>query len=380
MYIQRLNNIQDIINLKNEYYDKYHILPLNVSNWTVSDQFRNTIENTICIDTQPSRIDYIYSYSIPETIHNKVIKKIGVPQRCLDKVSSIFFPNNTIAIVNVCVYLKKINAKNVGILNPAYFSIAKCLETFDIQYHLYNITRENDQYDICNGLLNNNIDVLWITSPIFSTGCYYTESNLNIIKKLLDKGVLVIADESFSIAGNELIRKFADYHNFIGIYSPHKSLSINALKFSVVICNSNLEDFFEQWLDLYCGNLQQSTIAAIYHYLSDNFSICSQKINEYISNSKKETFNVIQKYNCISYDIDTKGSMITVYLKNKDLDKMQCLDYIREVIENTLALYYPGSLNGFNPDMGFCFRINCALYDADYIGTLNRLLNYICVH
>ena len=380
MYIQRLNDIQEIIDMKNDYYHKHHIMPLNFSNWTVSDQFRHTIEHKLRISYEPSAVDYMYSYSIPEEVHKQVQTKLGVSQNTLSNTSSIFFPNNTIAIVNICVYLKKQGIQEVAILEPAYFSICKCLETFGINCISYSIIRSNGNYSIDEDLLDNNINVLWITSPIFSTGCYYSIGALKVIEKLLEKGVLIIADESFCTSGNELVRKFAESPNFIAIYSPHKSLSINALKFSVMICNNKLKDFFEQWLDLYCGNLQQSTLSAIYHFLSDNFNMCFKAFNDFISVAREESFRIINSYPAIKTDPDSVGSMFTLYFPSKSFEKTQTLPYIKNVMENTLALYYPGCLNGFSSNMGFCFRVNCALFDIDYIATLNRLLCYIDNH
>lgn len=68
---------------------------------------------------------------------------------------------------------------------------------------------------------------------------------------------------------------------------------------------------------------------------------------------------------------------MTLYIKNLSHYQSRDLKFISDVIENTHTLFYPGFLNGFSEDMGFCFRINLALYNPDFITSLERLLLYL---
>lgn len=378
MYIERLNNIEDITNLQNEFYRIYHIHPYNVSNWTVSNEFRNTMERVVHIENNISPIDYIYSYNISREVREKIMCKLGVGENFISHKTCIFFPNNSLSIVNVCNLLQKMSMKNVGIITPAYFSIAACLDVCKTNHKQLNIKRVNQKYIFpLDEILTERFDAIWITSPIYSTGTCYSEKEINKIKRLLEAGIMVIADESFCIHSKELIRTFAKYSNFIGIYSPHKAIAINSYKFSVVVTDIELEDFFEQWIDIFCGNLPQTTIAAIYHYLSDNFEDCRNIFENFISNSLNASLKIIHNFNNISTDSITYGNMITLYIDDLDYDSTQQLSFIQKVIENTHALYYPGSLNGFSSDFGMCFRINLTLFSPEFLSALQRLLNFL---
>lgn len=254
MYIDRLNNIDNIIDLQNKFYRKYHIFPYNVSNWTVSNEFRNKMEQVFHFENNISPIDYLYSYNISRKIREKIMCKLGVKEEIIPYKTCVFFPNNSLSIVNICNLLQKKAIKKVGVINPAYFSITACLDTYKINYKSLTVKRSKQKYIFpFEEILAEKFDAIWITSPIYSTGTCYNETELSKIKLLLEAGIIVISDESFCIQGKELIRLFAEYNNFIGIYSPHKALSINSYKFSVIVSDIQTEDFFEQWLDIFCG-------------------------------------------------------------------------------------------------------------------------------
>lgn len=378
MLIQRLNNIEEIISLQEEYFNQYKIYPLNVSNWTVSEFFRKEMEQVFQYSATYSPIDYLYSYSITTEMKESVMQKIGVNEKNVFNKTCILFPNNSLAIVNVCNLLQKLKLEKVGILNPAYFSIAACLSTYGIDSIPFYTARKNQAYIIpIEEILIENLDALWITSPIYSTGTPYSKENLEKIEELLNAGIIIIADESLCVKNHELIRILGQYENFIGIYSPHKAISFNSYKFSAIICDGSYEDFFDQWLDVLCGNLPQTTIAAINHYLSDNYAICYNAFESFIKHAHHEVLFVLERFPNVETDHFIYGNLMTLYIKNLSHYQSRDLKFISDVIENTHTLFYPGFLNGFSEDMGFCFRINLALYNPDFITSLERLLLYL---
>ena len=378
MYIERLNNIESIISLQNDFYKTHGIAPINVSNWTVSKKFRDAMEHCFRHSNDISPIDYLYSYNISRNMKNSVMETLGVEKSILARKTCIFFPNNSLSIVNVCNMLQKMKRKNVGLLYPAYFSIESCMNTYGITCTPIYTKRINGTYRIpLDEIQNKCLDAIWITSPIYSTGTCYSATELMKIDSLLKTGILVIADESFCIRGHELIRKYANYENFIGIYSPHKAISFNSYKFSVIVCENSFEDMFEQWLDVFCGNLPQTSIAAIYHYLSDNYLQCNEVFDKFITNAMSAVRNILQNYENVETDDIVYGNLITIFMKKIDSNLAKDLSFMQDVITNTHALFYPGYLNGFSETMGFCFRINLALNSPEFLAGLQRLLQYL---
>lgn len=378
MLIERLNNIEDIIALEEKYYKSNGIYPLNVSNWTVSDFFRREMEQVFQHNVTNSPIDYLYSYSITSEIKENVMQKLGVNSKDIFKKTCIFFPNNSLSIINICNLLQKLQCKKIGILYPSYFSIDACLNAYGMcGIPFFTIHKQQKYYIPFEKISAENLDALWITSPIYSTGVLYDNENINKIEEFLKAGTIVISDESFCAKKNELVRILSQYRNFISIYSPHKAISFNSYKFSAIICDGNYEDFFDQWLDVLCGNLPQTTIAAIHHYLSENYNVCYQTYHSFITRAYNEVTVILGKFPNVETDSIIHGNLMTLYINNLTYDQTRNLEFIDNVIKNTHTLFYPGYLNGFSQDMGFCFRINLALYDLNFITSLERLLLYL---
>lgn len=378
MLIERLSSIDSIIDLQKDYYERNGVYPFNVSNWTVSNEFRAEMEKHFeyCVTNSP--IDYLYSYNITDEIKGNVMKKLGVDKVTINNKACIFFPNNSLSIVNICNYLQKIKITTVGILYPAYFSISSCLTSYGIKYVPFYILRTQNEYTIpLREILQANISAIWITSPIYSTGNYYSEKAIRQIEYLLENNILVISDESFCLQNHELIRKFSNYKNFIGIYCPHKSLSFNSYKFSAIICDNTIEEFFEQWLDIFCGNLPQTTISSIYHYLSNNFCDCYDAFEFFINKALIDVKKILQHFPNIVTDDNIYGNFMTLYIKNLEFDFTKNIKNLNKVMKNTHVVFYPGHFNGFPKDMGVCFRINLALYSTDFLASLQRLLLYL---
>ncbi len=182
MLIKRLNNIEEIIALQENYFNDNGIYPLNVSNWTVSDFFRKKMEPIFQHNTTYSPIDYLYSYSITPEIKKNIMRKLGAKEMPISKKTCIIFPNNSLSIVNICNLLHKMQYKKIGILNPAYFSIDACLRTYNLHSIPFYITRQQGKYIIpFKEITSAKIDALWITSPIYSTGVPYDHDNMEII-------------------------------------------------------------------------------------------------------------------------------------------------------------------------------------------------------
>ncbi len=375
MEIKRLSRIDDIGALKKRYMEKYKTDPINVSDWAISKEFYNRISGVLNIHHDNSIIDYIYSYSLNRQVISDIQNKTGDMS---SERTCIVFPNNTISIVNICNLLRAKNLTKVAILQPAYFSIEFCLDTYHISHYSFCVMRENGYYSVpIEKIINSGCKTIFLTSPIYSTGIYYSPSEILKIEQLLNNGFLVVADESFCLNGNELISRLYDYNNFIGIYSPHKSIGINGLKFSIVDCHIQYWDFFEQWLDVLCGNLPFSTLSAISHFLSDNYVDCMKEFLAYTSSQQRKATNILQMYHNVEYDKSATGSLLTVYIKNMTCGQISDLSYIESVLAHAHALYYPGSLNGFSSEIGACFRINMTLSNSDFLGGLARILDYL---
>lgn len=373
MIIQRLNDIDHLDFLQHSFEHESGLLPLNVSSWNVTNQFREKLIRIMRLPQFGNAIDYLYTYGLPDEMKEKIITKLCGRER--KDLSLIITPNNTISIINLVHFLKKRSFQRICVVNPSYFSVSQSLASFGIKCHYENMIRSNNSYSFpLETILRNKYDVVWITSPIYSTGVYWNDSEISKLQVLIDSGVFVVADESFAINGYELIRKIAR-KSFITIYSPHKSICFNGVKFSAILCPNEYEAFFDQWVDVFSGNLPLSSIIAAKHFLTDNFAQCNSSFQSIIENSRDVIQKGLQELG-VSYDTDSKGNLMTVYFADVSFISSIEDKFFLDIFRKTYASFYPGYLHGFCKEIGFSFRINLALYNMEFRGAVNRLAEY----
>lgn len=375
MFIKRISDMIELRKLQKKYCDEKGNEPYNVSSWNASDKYSQgmlSILKTPDIET----IDYVYTYSLSESILNDVKKKID-PN--LDENMKISFTDNgTQAIMTLVNLIKQYNYKKICIINPSYFSVGQALNSYNINYEMLNFKRVGDRYVLpTEDLMKANYELVWITSPVFSTSSYYDNETVDAIEKLLDMGTIVISDECFCVHGNELIRRIKNKDNFIAIYSPHKSLCINTYKFAVIVFPIRYDMFIEHWVDVLTGNLSASSLGAISHFTKKNYEECLFFYKNYMAEALSSVYETLNSYEKIMYDNVQIGSLLTIYFKNLDYEQSKSLDFMEDVINNTKFSFYPSYLNGLDESFGFAFRINLALYDDNFIFALNKLVNYL---
>src|SRR5258707_637129 len=79
---------------------------------------------------------------------------------------------------------------------------------------------------------------------------------------IADAGAYVVVDEALAFPPTRIALSLGGHSNFIGIYTPHKSICINGMKCSLVAFHPTLEDFFDDWADVLSGGLSVSACLA----------------------------------------------------------------------------------------------------------------------
>lgn len=374
MLIKRLENLNAIQEVEKSYAKKNGDIVINLSTWKVNSEFKNKILQSLSTESfQSNYIDYIYSYNIPEDIGEKVKDKLGVQSK---NVVSYFTQNNTISIVYLCNMIRLKSLKSCMII-PSYFSIQNVYQSMNVSLDEKPLLYENGSYSLPGLDEFSQYDVIWVTSPTFSTGVYFDNYNIRILENLLEQNKMIIADESFCSSQNELIRKFYKYENFIGIYSPHKAISVNGLKFSVVLCNKKYEELLEHWADVLGGNLSTSNCNAIYHYVSSNFDKCAKIFNIWIAAANESLIEILNQHPNFTYDKQVVGCMRMIYAKRIPFIYSYDKDFYEKLLENTNCMIYPGAINNFMENYGFSFRINLLLYNKEFKFGFIRVLNFL---
>jgi len=272
----------------------------------------------------------------------------------------------------------------VLVLCPAYFSVLHLCDAMKLSPSLAYMRREHGQWELPKAQMMEAFSeaptktAFWITNPVFSTGCYLSEADVEFLVSLLEKGAVVVADECLCLNGYELGRTLGSFDRFLGLYSPHKSLSVNATKFAAIVFHKRYHDFFRGWGDVLTGPLASSTYSAIRHFLEDDFPEFQKVFLNHIDSAHKEVLSIVQDYSSkIITDEPARGHYITCYVPHVPGHYGKDERFMRDMIWKTGAMLVAGVRSHMTPAVGFGFRINLARTCPQFYSALRRLISYL---
>lgn len=378
-YIEDIFTMDDIFSIENRIGKQIGIDIHNVSYWNSSATFQKQMSQVLQLPIYSLPWDYYYTYSISKEDRVQVLKKIGIPLDYLNCTMGLLLQSSTIAIVNMINLLKHYGKRKLCILQPSYFSVGECCKMLSLNYAYESIILGRNGIEIpIDKIINGGYDCVWITSPVFCTGKYYNQIQQEQICRLKEKGLTLIFDESLALPGKELLRAIPIDPQIFAIYSPHKAISINGLKFSVLICDICYEEFLEQWVDVFSGALASSNRDAVFHYLSTNYSAeCLPQYLSYIEKTKNTITELLKRFPHITTLPDTYGHYMTVFTGINVNGKKELLNIMTSLVRYSMASFIPGSLNGFSEENGLCFRINLTGDIISLTDGVGRILTFL---
>lgn len=378
--IQELLDLEDIEENELRYSEKYGYLPFNVSTWNPSKFFSHTyLWNRIQL--MPfDFIPYLYSYELDHSQLITTKKKLGGN----DNFGCIIANTGTSAISLVTSVLKQVNIKRVLIICPVYYSVLYNFLQKGIQVVKAYLLRTDNGYRLPQKQILNiidNIDAIWLTSPIYNTGTHMVKEDIDFLKSKIPSRIVLVCDDCFSINGYEMIRNFSNYTNFISIHDPLKQIMVNGLKFSCVLYSLQYEQLFEQWSDIICGSLGYSTIQSMDFFNSDKFSEIRLQLHQHFHEMNKSFEKIVGNFPDLSIDNNIcYGHMRMCYVPNLPYDYLQNKENMYQFMEETGTSLIPGNRFHFPNTYGFCFRINYGRECTEFWDALIRIFYYLSEH
>lgn len=372
-YINEIYRMDDIFDFERSIAAETGIVPFNVSHWNSSKKYNDQLYTLLDIPAQAVVFDYIYSYSISKADRRRLIQMLC--EQGSEQLMTLIVQSSTIAILNVVNLLKYLQIQKLCVLKPFYFSVASCCDSLGINYDYEYLELQHGQPLIpFDRILSNSYDAVWITSPMFCTGNSFDNIQVGHLLYLLQAGKYVIIDESLVPSGQELLRVLPVSHYLINIYSPHKSLAVNNIKFAAILCDVMYEDFLEQWVDVFSGGLSMSNYDAVYHYMSANFLVCDKYHTNYVCSNIKRLLQVTREFDVeILHEPPSHYASIRLR-KTRGIDSIAT---VSSVIKSTYCSYIPGSLTGLDEYYGDTFRVNLTLSSDELYGAVGLILSYL---
>jgi aspartate/methionine/tyrosine aminotransferase len=371
--IPEIRLIDQIDDLGKRYKSLHDRAPVNVSHWDPSAETIQALRSSLEVRNWADPVRYRYSYLVDRK--DQILKKIGVTSPA--EVSALIYENGSTSVAAVANWLALSNIREVTLLRPCYFAIPYNLRRFGIRVRDHFVPRVAGAYHFPKDLRFGERDALWLTNPVYNTGAYLRDV-IDELTQFANTGVIVVADETLSLLPSTLIDALAGYPNVIGIYTPHKSLCINALKFSAVVCRSRHEDAFEHWADVISGGLSLSSAAAICHFLSDNFYAYQAAFLHHIECARNWLFCTLAIADSrVTTDVGSRGHFLSVYWPRVPAERGDDLSFVGEMMEATGAALIPGNRSGFDPALGFSYRINLAQDSPQFRAAIARQVQYL---
>jgi aspartate/methionine/tyrosine aminotransferase len=378
--IHELRGLEDLEELAEEYREQYGALPFNLSHWDPSDQTSRSLLKYLTLPRQPSPMPYIYSYYTGAP--REVAERLGFEWANRD---CLLVHSGTSAIVLTLWWVKAMGFERLVILCPTYFPVFYLAEVMTMPYQPIFTSREQGNWSLPReGLLDligsgTNKTVVWVTNPIYCTGVYLSETDLKFLGSLLDSGVTIVADECLSKSGFEMSRELGGRKHFVGLYTPHKSVCLNAIKFGAVVFDRKDEEFFDSWADVFAGGLSASNHSGIFHFLHEaNFSRFEMEFFNLVENARDRVTGMLNRYNGVfEVDENSVGHFMTCYVPRLSGVEGDNKRFLRRLVSDTASIVISGMRNHFNPDWGFCFRINLARACPQFYSSLGRTLNHL---
>jgi hypothetical protein len=190
--------------------------------------------------------------------------------------------------------------------------------------------------------------------------------------------VTVVADEALAQVPTDMARVLGGHRRFIGLYTPHKSICMNGLKFSLIAFHKEHEGTFEQWADILAGGLGLSALAAVEHFLSPEFDRYRVKFLALTKAAADFNTDLVQRLApSASLDVGAIGHFGTVYFPQLAASLGNDLSFLSKLTDATGGIVIPGSRSGFDPAFGFCFRLNFGQDSTIFRSTLGRIYRFL---
>lgn len=378
--IEELLDLEDIEKLEMKYEKEFGYEPFNISTWNPSQEFikNHVLTNfnlNLDIDNS-SYIKYLYSYELEKQSLNLLKLKLANTT----EIECILTNTGTATIDLVVSVLKQLNIKKILIISPTYFSVFyNCMQK-NIDIIELHIKRIDGQYFLPKEEILCNlrfVDALWITNPIYNTSVYYTDEDIEFLRKNILPHKMIICDDCFSINGKGLINKFGISKNYIGIHDPMKQILVNGLKFSCVFFEDKYQQLFEQWSDIICGSLTYSTVQALAFFNSEFFEKISNEIQLKNRMTHKRLKSILKDYPNVSTDSDVLGHMQVCYFPDVPYNYFKDTSKLKKLIWSTGGSVIPGDRFHFSPKDNFNFRINLSRECVEFWDALDSILGYL---
>lgn len=310
----------------------------------------------------------------------------------LSKERFLISSNGSSSIMLSLMALKELTFNKVLAFTPIYFSTINLFELLGYQMYRFDLDVTKDfsflTEDLENKIEENNIEILFITDPIFSSGIEFTEETYRVIFDICKKhDVWVVIDYIYGgmnwndenyVVSRKIAYIVQNYTNYVVIESIAKRLFINGIKTATIFSEPNIIKKISRLSIYTVGSmccLQLEMFKNIYNpnntqiinsLVKENITIASQRFNKITS--------LLQGKNCI---ISSCNCSYFFLMGIPHLNEMDDIDFSIHILNQTGVLTVPHSRYLLLNKNYYFFRVNLLIDENDLFTGILKISNLL---
>jgi histidinol-phosphate/aromatic aminotransferase/cobyric acid decarboxylase-like protein len=362
--------IASIRELEVRYKGRFGTAPIDVSHWNPSQKYGRQMRDCLRVPIPVLSPDYIYPDE--QTECREVLIKLGFHP----PVHSITVaPSATAASVLCALFLKKVGVKRVGMVCPTYFAPVRLLELLDIEVVEIPVYHDSHSWHLPDAITDRNcrFDAVWLTDPLFSIGARWPTGAVRLLQAAAGRKTWIVIDQALGEREGGLHQQLATHETVIAIHSPHKALCINSFKFAAIVHPVELQDLFAAWSDVAYGGLSLTTIAAMRHFLTNNFDLVASITKAKIADVCSFLQTAAARYPRVIFTRPNAGYFCSAVVGDLPYSYADTPHAYWALLRTTGVSFISGARSRMPPSCGFSFRINLLRDCAVFRGAIMRL-------
>jgi aspartate/methionine/tyrosine aminotransferase len=374
--IPEVQLLDDLLEIARGYEIRFGTPPTNLSHWDPSPRYAAEVSSRIPLPDTSDLASYVYSYDLPG--RDRIATRLGFPP----SVGCHIAPSGTVALACIGHWLRRCKrVRRVVVLCPAYFCILHYYPTLGLEVETVPLEFSPVRYRLPQGLVEamRPDEALLVSNPVYSTSVRLEEEDLQALRELVARGGVVVCDETLAVPGTEIGPALRSRGDVVGVYSPHKALLVNGVKFCALVHPSEASDFFDGWSDVQYGGLPYSSAVALQHYLSDGFPETLDEARKLRAQAHAAVQSIVRQVPDCHVDPLPDGVFVSCYLPAISADLGEDREFMLHLVEGCGTFIIPGIRNHFPASCGFSFRLNLLRCDDEFMGALVRLLQFLAL-
>ena len=299
--------------------------------------------------------------------------------------------NGTSAIfISILSIKHKHNISNVLLISPTYFTNINVIELLRMNLHYHQVDIFGDKKfgfdEIRKNIINNKIDLIIITDPLFGMGLSISKTDYDSIINIANEfGIWIIIDYIYggmewnlpvNVVNGYLIENVVNYQKIIIIESISKRLFLNGIKFSIIYSNANIICTIEELSESFIGSssyVQNELFTQIYE--PSNVPVVIEQIKKNIEFTKQTFCNVksaLLGTDAFLTSCDS-GYFALLGIPIHRLNKLSGNKAAVAILDRVNILTIPHSRYLFKDKRYYFFRINLSMNRELLLLNINKL-------